>query len=135
MTDSSVLNLFQLANPTIVRATSAKPLRKRNQVAPISAKPTAKATQELVKHECELFLVKGPMGKGLGVQNAGVHVAFAAGTGVLVFLDLITRIILHNTGVRLSEFSDEFKFVFYISHRNLSETMGMDLGLKLMQLN
>ena len=81
-------------------------------------------------------MIKGPMGKGLGIRPTGVHVAFAAGTGVLVFLDLVTRIILHNTGLRPAGFCPEtFKFVFYISHRNLGETMGMDISLKLMELN
>ena len=85
----------------------------------------------------ENFVIKGPMGKGLCMQTGGVHVAFAAGTGVLVFLDLVTRIILHNAGVRpLGErFEEDFKFVFYISHQNLGETMGMDLCLKLMEMN
>jgi hypothetical protein len=36
------------------------------------------------------------MGKGLGLtkESQGVHLAFAAGTGVLVFFDLIARILL-----------------------------------------
>ena len=83
----------------------------------------------------EVFLVKGPMGKGLGIKSTGVHVAFAAGTGVLVFLDLVTRIILHNTHVKRQNFDDTFKFLFFISHQNLNETMGMDLALKLMEMN
>ena len=37
----------------------------------------------------ETYEVKGPMGKGLEVKQAGVHVAFSAGTGVLVFVDLV----------------------------------------------
>jgi hypothetical protein len=44
----------------------------------------------------ESFLIKGPVGKGLGLNNssAGTHVAFAAGTGILVFVDLVARMIL-----------------------------------------
>jgi hypothetical protein len=36
------------------------------------------------------------MGKGLGLtkESQGVHYAFAAGTGVLVFVDLVARILL-----------------------------------------
>ena len=66
----------------------------------------------------ENFVIKGPMGKGLCMQTGGVHVAFAAGTGALVFLDLVTRIILHNAGIRAlgERFEEDFKFVFYISH-------------------
>jgi len=85
----------------------------------------------------ETFIVKGPFGKGLGIKSTGVHVAFAAGTGVLVFLDLVTRIILHNTGIKPlgKDFEDDWKFVLYISHQNLNETMGMDLCYKLLELN
>ena len=56
---------------------------------------------------------------------------------MLVFLDLVARLILHNTGIKdLGEnFDDDFKFVFYISHQNLNETMGMDLCYKLLELN
>ena len=38
----------------------------------------------------------GPMGKGLMVNRSGVHVAFAAGTGVLVFVDLVMHLALVN---------------------------------------
>ena len=34
------------------------------------------------------------MGLGLCINNRGRHIAFAAGTGVLVFLDLIGHLIL-----------------------------------------
>ena len=85
----------------------------------------------------ETFNIKGPFGLGLGIRPTGVHVAFSAGTGVLVFLDFVTRIILHNTGVKSfgDDFDDEFKFILFISHQNLGETMGMDLCLKLVELN
>lgn len=36
------------------------------------------------------------MGKGLCVKQTGVHVAFAAGTGVLVFVDLVMQLALSN---------------------------------------
>ncbi len=66
----------------------------------------------------ETFSVKGPMGKGLRINNTGVHVAFAAGTGVLVFLDLVTRLILNNCGLfpLFNEVEEDFKFILYISH-------------------
>ena len=81
----------------------------------------------------ETFTVKGPFGKGLDLRPTGIHVAFAAGTGVLVFLDLITRLILHNTRVLSlgEEFDEDFQFVLHVSHQNLAETMGMDLCIKL----
>ena len=42
------------------------------------------------------YRLTGPLGKGLGLTTTskGVHLAFAAGTGVLVFMDLIAKLIL-----------------------------------------
>ena len=36
------------------------------------------------------------MGKGLCIEESGVHVAFCAGTGVLVFLDLIAHLLMRS---------------------------------------
>jgi len=47
-------------------------------------------------HAFKEYEVKGPMGKGLCVKQTGVHVAFAAGTGVLVFVDLVMQLALVN---------------------------------------
>lgn len=33
------------------------------------------------------------MGKGLGIQNEGHHVAFVGGTGILVFIDLVAFLV------------------------------------------
>ena len=44
----------------------------------------------------DVFNVKGPMGKGLCIEPSGVHVAFCAGTGVLVFLDLVSHMLLRS---------------------------------------
>ena len=38
------------------------------------------------------FEVKGPMGPGLRPHIQGDHIAFAAGTGVLCFVDLVAEI-------------------------------------------
>lgn len=35
------------------------------------------------------FEVRGPMGKALNPQKAGLHMAFAGGTGILPFMDLV----------------------------------------------
>jgi hypothetical protein len=47
------------------------------------------------------FVIKGPMGKGLGLtpHSKGTYCAFAAGTGILVFVDLIARLALGILGV------------------------------------
>lgn len=33
------------------------------------------------------YMIKGPMGKSLGVKKNGTHLAFAAGTGAITFMD------------------------------------------------
>ena len=45
----------------------------------------------------DIFFVKGPMGKGLQIEERGIHIAFCAGTGVLVYLDLVGHLILRNS--------------------------------------
>lgn len=46
------------------------------------------------------------MGKGLGIHSKGIHVAFAAGTGVLVFIDLVAHLIRKNLNL-MSEDEDK----------------------------
>ena len=65
------------------------------------------------------------MGKGLQIQNEGVHVAFTAGTGILTFLDLVAHLIKvnieklqNNSNVESSNatsLSPNFKFILYVS--------------------
>jgi hypothetical protein len=45
----------------------------------------------------DTYFIKGPMGRGLHIQPTGLHVAFCAGTGVLVFLDLVAHLLILNT--------------------------------------
>lgn len=45
-----------------------------------------------------LYDIKGPMGHGLQLQRKGIHVAFAAGTGALCFVDLVAYLLKVNTG-------------------------------------
>jgi NAD(P)H-flavin reductase len=42
------------------------------------------------------FEVCGPYGKGLIKKEEGTHIAFAAGTGVLCFVDLVAYLALKN---------------------------------------
>ena len=46
------------------------------------------------------FEVAGPFGKGLGPDSEGIHVAFAAGTGVLTFMDLVALVGINNLAKR-----------------------------------
>mmetsp|Transcript_13001 Transcript_13001/g.20161 ORF Transcript_13001/g.20161 Transcript_13001/m.20161 type:complete len:308 (-) Transcript_13001:254-1177(-) len=85
-----------------------------------------------------LFEFKGPMGKGLGIKQTGQHVAFAAGTGALVFIDLVGHLILRllsecegvDLGVTFSEPKielDSFEFVIYTSFASEEEAVGLQL--------
>ena len=53
------------------------------------------------------------------MQKEGGHVAFCAGTGVLVFLDLVSHLLLLNKGKapnQMKEFYEpKFKFVLYVA--------------------
>jgi len=60
---------------------------------------TAMANPHIGKNGAVTFGCKGPMGKGLFLDLndlSGHYTAFAAGTGSLVFLDLVLRIFLQN---------------------------------------
>lgn len=66
----------------------------------------------------EKFLIKGPMGKGLGLtnQSKGDFVAFAAGTGVLVFVDLVARLAMRDLGIVSEDtFDKDFKLHLFAS--------------------
>jgi hypothetical protein len=41
----------------------------------------------------ETYMIRGPTGMGLDIQNKGVHIAFTGGTGVLIFLDLVAHLL------------------------------------------
>jgi len=65
--------------------------------------------------EQDKFNIQGPMGTGLRIRPSGTHIAFAAGTGALVFLDLAAECLLKATGhSHESYLQDDFKFVYYI---------------------
>lgn len=79
----------------------------------------------------KVFHITGPMGKGLGIMHSGVHIAFTAGTGVLVFVDLVAYMIRKNLGLLSSEDSvrlnTDFKFVLYVSFPNRSDSVALEL--------
>jgi len=53
------------------------------------------------------YEVTVPMVKGLMVKPKGIHVAFAAGTGVLVFVDLVMQVALANMQIAQRVMTDE----------------------------
>lgn len=81
------------------------------------------------------------MGIGLGIENHGTHVAFAAGTGVLPFIDLVAHILLQlvdkeyvlkeagykSTSEDITIDIDNFNFKLYISYSNEEEAICLNL--------
>jgi len=71
------------------------------------------------------------MGKGLALQKEGTHIAFAAGTGILVFIDLVAFLLRRATGKLGKGEKDlvgpNFKFILYASFPSVEESIGLDL--------
>ena len=65
------------------------------------------------------------------MQSTGVHIAFAAGTGVLCFVDLVGHLIQANLGLIDSPSHmvdlDRFKFIFYISFASEADNIALEL--------
>lgn len=68
----------------------------------------------------EVYEIQGPMGKGLDIEKTGTHIAFTAGTGLLIFIDLVAHLVRKNCGL-LTPAEDKmldlkyFKFVLFSS--------------------
>lgn len=74
------------------------------------------------------WYVKGPIGLGLDVDAFGHNVIFAAGTGVLVFLDLIAKLILQQCvegGPKC--FGPDFKITLYYTANSWDSAIGVEL--------
>ncbi len=71
------------------------------------------------------------MGKGLDIQADGTHIAFSAGTGILVFIDLVAHLIRKNLGQMDPEedaqLSGGFRFILYVSFPKQEEAIALDL--------
>jgi len=80
----------------------------------------------------DLFIINGPMGKGLDLGNTGTHIVFVAGTGCLVFIDLIAHLVRKYLGL-LTELEstyfdyDNFKLMMYISYHRREDSIGLEL--------
>lgn len=87
----------------------------------------------------QVYQIKGPMGRGLGIGQTGRHVAFTAGTGVLVFIDMVAhlliRLLASNGGPSVlglcqDSFTvdlDKFSFELYTSFPTENEAIGLDM--------
>jgi len=71
------------------------------------------------------------MGKGLGLtaESQGVHMAFGAGTGVLVFVDVVARLILSTLELipESQRFHPGFVLHMYASFVAREEAVALDL--------
>ena len=69
------------------------------------------------------------------VQTKGTHIAFAAGTGVLAFVDLVAHVALAHLDLDTAVVTDEsslfdltdFKLVLYVSFKTQAEAIALDL--------
>lgn len=90
-----------------------------------------------------MFYIKGPMGRGLQMKPDGQHVAFCAGTGVLVFLDLVSQLLLLNIFKKqgkaipsgMDYFQPGFKFHLYVAFQDRKQSIGLDLIEALVDIN
>ena len=96
-----------------------------------------------VHNDHEVFNIKGPMGKGLCIEESGVHVAFCGGTGVLVFLDLVSHLILRayykhrggNMPQHMQQLKNDFKFVFFVTMPCMDSEIGLGICEALQKVN
>jgi hypothetical protein len=90
------------------------------------------------KKDNAIWMVKGPMGKSLGVKRHGEHIAFAAGTGAITFMDLsayIARFVLGEMDKEeSSQIGEDFKFTYYVTYFNRDQSCGLELLEKLAAL-
>lgn len=56
--------------------------------------------------EFEVYQIKALMGKGLGLAKEGTHLAFAAGTGIMPFVDFVAFMVRRGLGLIPSHSSD-----------------------------
>lgn len=76
--------------------------------------------------------MQGPLGKGLEIKPTGTHIAFTAGTGCLVFVDLVAHLIRKNLKLLNKEEAmmidgDDFKFVLFASFCRREEAIALQL--------
>ena len=93
----------------------------------------------------EMFNIKGPMGRGLEITKSGLHVAFCAGTGVLVFLDLVAHLLMRNVFLakqpenqvdpQFKQLKNDFEFHLYVAFQDADQSIGLQLCEALERIN
>jgi hypothetical protein len=85
------------------------------------------------------YMIKGPMGKSLGIRRTGTHLAFAAGTGAITFMDtaaFVARFVMGEMDEKeKAMIGDDFKFVYYVTYFNEEQSVGLRLLRLLKELN
>jgi ferredoxin-NADP reductase len=78
--------------------------------------------------------VKGPFGKGLNIRKGanGTYVAFAAGTGILPFMDLVAYLARKQTGQWYEDenkhaVGDNFTLILFASFPRQRDAIGLKL--------
>lgn len=73
--------------------------------------------------------LKGPLGPGLVLSefSAGDHIAFAGGTGIVPFLDLVYMIWRVETNQESFGLTDDFSLMMYVSFSTWKDTFAVDL--------
>ena len=83
------------------------------------------------------------MGKGLQMDQKGIHVAFCAGTGALIFLDLVAYLLIKNSFKKMSKIipenmralHDDFEFHLYCSWEDRDQAIGLEIMEMLEKVN
>ena len=84
------------------------------------------------------------LGRGLGLKKEGSYVAYAAGTGGLVFLDLVSHLLIKNCfesdGKKLpaeiaNMYQTGFEFHLYVSFQDRDQAIGLDVIERLELVN
>jgi len=81
------------------------------------------------------YEMKGPLGKRLDVDSTGIYYVFAAGTGILPFMDLIGQLAFANLGIMNLANADkqdrisphELRLKLYVSFAKRADAYGLDL--------
>jgi hypothetical protein len=92
---------------------------------------SARIFESSAKKDGAQFMIKGPMGKSLGVKRSGQHIAFAAGTGTITFMDLsayVARFIMGEMEEsEAKQIDDDFKFTYYVTYFDEEQSCGLRL--------
>ena len=75
----------------------------------------------------DVYYVKGPMGLGLNIDENGHNIVFCGGTGILVFLDLIAKIVLQQALNIDQTLGEAFKLTLYFAAPSETEAIGIEL--------